>query len=151
MAACLPATRRCRSSTDPLTYPISDFTGTSDCRSCSDVTVSFAEHLTLLDGFLRARQEIAARIEQRLLNVRGKETSRRRDRAHFSALLNDCFFGAPGVPRDAAALKGQLAQAHLEDGFEPVRIDKYAHELDPLELLPRTYEYWEATRWPGSS
>jgi hypothetical protein len=115
------------------------------------MTVSFAEHLALFDQFLSRRQEIVERIEQHLLNVQGKDTSRRRDRAHFDNLLSFCFFALPGLSPTQARLKGQLAARHLAEGFDPVPLDKYSHELDPLELIPRAYHHWERHRWPGRS
>jgi hypothetical protein len=55
------------------------------------------------------------------------------------------------VPRELSRLKGQLAASHVADGFEPVRLDQFANELDPLDLIVRAYEHWERHRWPGSS
>jgi hypothetical protein len=115
------------------------------------MTASFADHVGLLHHFLDRRAEIAETIEGTLLNVRSKETSRIRDRKYFEQRLHACFFGLPGLPRDLARLKGQLAARHLADGFEPVLLDKYSHELDPLELIVRAYEHWERHRWPGKS
>ena len=111
----------------------------------------FDEHLALVDHFLSRRQTLVERIEQHLLNVRDKPTSRRRDRAHFAHLLNGCFFGLPGLSSDLSRLMGQLAAQHLADGFEPVVLDKFTQELDPLELVLRAYFYWEHHRWPGRS
>jgi hypothetical protein len=115
------------------------------------MTGSFAEHLALFEQFLARRREIVERIERHLLNVQGKDTSRRRDRAHFDSLLTSCFFALPGLTVAQSRLKGQLAARHLADGFEPVPIDRYSHELDPLELIPRAYHHWDRHRWPGRS
>ena len=112
---------------------------------------AFTGHLALLNRFLDLRPQIAARIESRLLNVRGKDISRRRDRRHFIQVLDSCFFDDPALARDLSRLKGQLAASHLADGFEPVRTGQFANELDPLELVVRAYEHWEHHRWPGSS
>jgi hypothetical protein len=117
--------------------------------SQSSAVFSFSDHVALLDQFLLRRAEIVERIEENLLNVRGKETERIRNRAHFDRLLNDCFFALPGLVSNLAHLKGQLAAAHLADGFEPIRLDKFSIEFDPLDLVIRAYEHWSATRWPG--
>jgi hypothetical protein len=115
------------------------------------MSFSFSDHVALLSQFLDRRQAIVDAIEGTLLNVRGKDTSRNRNREHFEQLLNACFFNLPGLPRDLSGLKGQLAATHLADGFEPLRVDKYSCELDPLELTVRAYHHWENHRWPGKS
>ena len=112
---------------------------------------SFAAHVALLEEFLARRANIMERIEETLLNVRGKETERIRNRAHFDRLLNDCFFTLPDLGPELAGLKGQLAAMHLADGFEPIQLDKFSIEFDPLDLVIRAYEYWSSHRWPGRS
>jgi hypothetical protein len=112
----------------------------------------FADHLALVDRFLDRRPAIVERIEHALLNVRDKDTSRRRDRPFFEQTFNACFFGLPDLPPELARLKGQLAARHLADGFEPVASENtFVNELDPLELILRAYEQWERSRWPGRS
>jgi hypothetical protein len=101
--------------------------------------------------FLDLRSDIVETIEDRLLNVRDKNLSRCRDRQVFEQLLQSCFFGDPRLPAELSRLKGRLTAAHLADGFEPVLLDRYAQTLDPLELIVRAYEYWDARRWPGRS
>jgi len=113
------------------------------------IQFSFSAHVALLDQFLLRRREIVEQIEEKLLNVRGKETERIRNRAHFDRLLNDCFFALPGLAPDSARLQGQLAAMHVADGFEPIHLDKFSIEFDPLDLVIRAYEYWGAHRWPG--
>lgn len=113
--------------------------------------MSFAVQLTLLRRFLTERTAIVERIERSLLNVRGKDLTRSRHRAQFARLLDACFFGMPGLPRELIPLKGELAARYRADGFEPVQLDAYANELDPLELVVRAYGHWDATRWPGSA
>jgi len=113
--------------------------------------VPFSDHVALLTHHLHRRAVIVDTIEGTLLNVRGKETSRIRDRRFFEQRVNACFYGAPGLSRDLAKLKGELAARHIADGFDPVLLDRYTHELDPLELIVRAYEYWDRHRWPGSS
>jgi hypothetical protein len=113
------------------------------------MTVVFSEHLALLREFLDRPNEIVEQIERRLLNVREKETSRSRNRAEFHNILDSCFFGLPGLPRGLSPLKGQLRAAHLADGFEPISLGGYSHELDPLELVVRAYQHWDHHRWPG--
>ena len=115
------------------------------------MTVAFAEHVALIGQFLERRQHVVERIEGALLNVRGKDTSRRRDRQHLEQQLHACFFNAPGIPREAVRLKGQLAASHKADGFEAVQLAEHAHELDPLHLVLRAYDRWEHDRWPGRS
>lgn len=112
---------------------------------------SFSVHVALLDQFLTRRADIVDRIEEKLLNVRGKETERIRNRTHFDRLLNDCFFALPGLAPDLVCLKGQLAAMHLADGFEPIQLDRFSIEFDPLDLIIRAYEHWGANRWPGRS
>ena len=113
---------------------------------------SFSEHLALVDRFLHHRFEIVERIERTLLNVRDKDTSRRRDRPFFERSFGACFFGLPALPSELSRLKGQLAAQHLADGFEPVATeDGFVNELDPLELILRAYEHWGRHRWPGQS
>jgi hypothetical protein len=111
----------------------------------------FSDHVALFHEFLNRRGEIVEQIERTLLNVRGKPLSRSRDRARFHLLLDACFFGLPRLPPPMLSLRGTLAARHLADGFEPVLIDNYAHELDALELIPRAHMFWEARRWPGHS
>ena len=113
---------------------------------------TFADHLVLVDWFLGERETIVERIEQTLLNVRDKDTSRRRDRPFFERTFDACFFGLAGLPIELSRLKGQLAARHLADGFEPVASETaHVNELDPLELILRAYERWERHRWPGRS
>ena len=112
---------------------------------------SFPAHVALLNEFLIHRRAIAERIENTLLNVRGKATSGSRDRSHFERLLQRAFFALPGLPTALASLKGELRVMHLSDGFEPVQLDRFANEFDPLELVVRAYEYWDGHRWPGSA
>ena len=115
------------------------------------MTVAFAEHAALLARFLDRRGDIAESIEGRLLNVRGKDAARTRNRAYFERAFAACFFGAPDLPRDLVRLQGQLAAAHLADGFEPVQVDARLQALDPLELIVRAYQHWEQGRWPGKA
>ncbi len=113
--------------------------------------VSFSAHVALLEQFLIRRREIVDRIEETLLNVRGKEAERIRNRAYFDRLLKDCFFGLPGLSAELVQLKGQLWAMHLADGFEPIHLDKFSIEFDPLDLIIRAYEHWGTNRWPGRS
>jgi hypothetical protein len=113
--------------------------------------VSFSSHVALLHHFLTNRRAIVERIERSLLNVRDKDVSRSRNRTQFARLLDSCFWDLPNLPRDVAHLKGDLAARHRDDGFEPVQLDAFVNELDPLELIVRAYAHWAATRWPGSA
>jgi hypothetical protein len=112
---------------------------------------SFAGHVALLEAVLSRRQDSVDRIESRLLNVKEKDTARRRDRPFFDAALDACVFGGPGMPPEAAKMRDQLATARLADGFEPLHRGTAPHQLDPAELLVRGYDYWNRTRWPGGS
>ena len=119
--------------------------------SNTPIQFSFVAHIALLDQFLLRRSDIVESIEEKLLNVCGKETERIRNRAHFERLLNDCFFTLPGLAPELARLRGQLAAMHLADGFEPIKLDKFSIEFDPLDLIIRAYEHWGTHRWPGRS
>ncbi len=110
---------------------------------------AFGEHVALLAQILDRRQAIVDRIERTLLNVRDKPVSRSRDRNVFARLLDGCILGVPELAGPFRRLEGQLAAAHLADGFEPVRLDRFVHELDPLELVVRAYRHWDRERWPG--
>ena len=112
---------------------------------------SFSDHVALLDQFLTSRSDIVEQIEESLLNVRGKDTERRRDRSFFDRTLNECFFALAGLKPELSRLKGQLAATHLADGFEPIQLEGFSNEFDPLDLIIRAYEYWGNRRWPGKS
>jgi hypothetical protein len=113
--------------------------------------VSFAAHVALLDHVLTHRPTVVDRIERSLLNVRDKPLSKSRNRAAFAQVLDRCIWDLPGLPADWARLKGALARRHRADGFEPVQLDAFTNELDPLELVVRAYGQWDATRWPGAA
>ena len=111
----------------------------------------FAQHVESLNQFLDRRQHIVERIERDLLNVRDKDVSRIRDDKYFDQRLTSCFFESPGLARDWLRVNGQLAAAHVADGFEPVQLDGTSGEFDPLQLILQAYRHWERTRWPGKS
>ncbi len=113
------------------------------------MTPAFADYVALIQEFLARRSPVVDAIEQRLLNVRGKDTARRRDREHFEKLLHACFVQLSGLPAELARLPTQLAASHRAAGFVPVALDRFVSEFDPLEFVPRAYDYWEHTRWPG--
>jgi hypothetical protein len=113
------------------------------------MSFSFRDHVALVSEFLSRRQDIVDNIESRLLNVGGKDAARTRHRAHLQHVLDSCFFNAPALPPNLARLKGQLADAHIADGFEPVPLEGHSHEFDTLSLIVRAYEHWDAHRWPG--
>ena len=110
---------------------------------------SFPEHVTLLSVFLDRRTRIIDDIEQRLLNVQGKAAARNRDRADVERVFSACFFAVEGLSRSLSQLKGQLASAHVADGFEPVTLERRSHQLDAVELIFRAYDRWDRHRWPG--
>ena len=115
------------------------------------MTASFAGHLSLLDLFLAARGEILERIDSALLNVRDKPVSQSRDRRVFERLFDTSVFGCSLLSRDHLRFRGDLHARRIADGFEPVALGRHVHDVDPLELILRAYEHWDATRWPGSS
>ena len=57
------------------------------------------------------------------------------DRRHFDRTLNDCFFSAPGIKPGLAHLKAQLAATHFAEGFEPLQLEGFSNEFDPLDLI----------------
>ena len=110
---------------------------------------SFSDHIGLLEQFLAGRRAIVDDIDRRLLNVRGGAIGPHTDRKVFDNIINGCFFESPSVSREAARLKGELAAAHLADGFEPMSVDAYSRELDLVELVLRAHYQWGRDRWPG--
>jgi len=110
---------------------------------------SFSAHTGLLEQFLARRDEIVDDIERRLLSVRGKAIWENADRGLLDDILNTCFFGSAAASPEASRLKGQLAAAHVADGFEPARGDGYSRDLDSAELILRARHEWDRQRWPG--
>ena len=110
---------------------------------------SFSAHTRLLEQFLARRQEIVDDIERQLLNVREKAFRQNPDRESFNEILNSCFFESAARSGEASSLQGQLAAAHLADGFVPVPADGYSRALDPVELILRAHHKWDRDRWPG--
>ena len=115
----------------------------------SRMRFSFRDHIRLLEQFLAGRQQIVDDIDRTLLNVRGKATAQGTDRAFFDDILTDCFFESPAVSSEGFRLKGQLAAAHLADGFDPVLADDYSRDIDPVGLVRYAQHVWDRTRWPG--
>ena len=110
---------------------------------------SFSDHIGLLGQFLAGRQRIVEDIDRRLLNVRGKATARGTDRGFFDGVLTNCFFESPAVSTESSRLKGQLAAAHLAEGFDPVSADDYSRQIDPVGLVRYAQHVWDRDRWPG--
>ena len=81
--------------------------------------------------------------------MQGKAAARNQAREFVDDTFNACFFESPTLPRQLSRLKGQLAAAHLADGFEPVPGDGYSRALDPVELVLRAHHKWDRDRWPG--
>jgi hypothetical protein len=102
---------------------------------------SFADHTARLTHFVSHAAPIIEQIEARLLNVQGKDLSRSPDRRRIAETLDTCF-------GESRAL-GRVAAARIDDGFEPVPLEKRSHELDPIELVARAYDHWTRHRWPG--
>jgi hypothetical protein len=116
-----------------------------------EVVPVFASHLTLVSLWLDRRRDIVEAIDARLLNVRDKPLSRSRDRRPFEQQWQACFFQLPGLPVELARLKGQLEARRAVERLEPMALDAFVHQLDPLEFVVRAYEHWHAHRWPGKS
>jgi hypothetical protein len=109
----------------------------------------FSESFARIEPLLSRRDAIVERIERRLLNVKGKDVSRRRDREYFDSTLDACVFA--DAPHDGAARRSRLREAHLANGFDVMFRDTYAPQLDPAALVVRAYEHWDAHRWPGAN
>jgi hypothetical protein len=112
---------------------------------------SFSDHIGLLEQFLAGRQQIVNDIDRRLLNVRGKAIDQEADRRLFDDILTDCFFESPAVSPERSRLKGQLAAAHLAEGFDPVPADNHSREIDPVGLVRYAQHVWDRDRWPGKN
>jgi hypothetical protein len=104
------------------------------------MTVAFGDHVALLRAFLDRRQAIVESIAAGPLNARA---------ANLQGAFDACFFQSAGLPREYARLHGQLAAAHLADGFEPIPFEGHSHELDPIQLVVRAHQQWSRDRWPG--
>src|SRR5262245_2428394 len=102
----------------------------------------FDECVAVLAGCVSSRAAIVERIESRLLNVKDKDRSRRRDRPYFDSTLEACFRDASTASRRTAALFGELMAAHHADGFEPMFRETRVHQLDPADVIVRAYEHW---------
>ena len=113
------------------------------------MSVSFVDHVGLLEQFLAGRRQIVDDIDRRLLNLKGKAVRQDSSRGSWADILNGCFFQSPTLSIKAFRLSGELETARLADGFEPVAADGYARELDPVDLILRAHHYWDHTRWPG--
>ena len=109
---------------------------------------AFTDHVALLAAYLDRRAFIVEAIERQLLNVQDKEPARSRDRSRLELLLVTSIDGAVALPHRSRSYNS-LAAAHVEDGFQPVSRDNYSHRLDPVDLVTRAYDHWDATRWPG--
>ena len=110
--------------------------------------VPFADHVALLTAYLDRRAVIVESIERQVLNVQGKEPARSRDRRRLETLLLGSLDGSV-TPSLRTASYAALAAAHSADGFQPVSQDAYSHRFEPVDLVMRAYDEWDATRWPG--
>ena len=109
---------------------------------------AFTDHVALLTAYLDRRAFILEAIERQMLNVQDKEPARSRDRKRLELLLAKAIDGAVALPHRSRSY-ASIAAAHVEDGFQPVSRDTYSHRLDPVDLVMRAYDHWDATRWPG--
>jgi hypothetical protein len=112
------------------------------------MVVSFSDHISLLAAYVDGRVVIVDALERQVLNVQDKEPARSRDRRRLETLLLGSFDVAPTLSHRTASY-GALVAAHSADGFQPVSRDAYSHRLDPVDLVMRGYDHWDATRWPG--
>jgi hypothetical protein len=111
--------------------------------------VPFRAHRELLTFFLTHRAEIVERL-QGVLNAQRQPIEYLQDRARLFRDVEDCFF--TGLTHSQAALRGQLEEAHWEDGFKPRDIPGLHNGLiDPAEMMIRAFYLWQQTRWPGRS
>ena len=101
--------------------------------------LSFPDHVRLLEHLLAHRQDIVDELDRRLLNVRGEAIGPHTPRDVFEDIVNGCFFES----------SGELAAAHLADGFEPMPGDASSRALDLVELVLRAHHHWRRDRWPG--
>jgi len=115
------------------------------------VSRPFSAYAALAANLLDQRRAIAERIENRVVNVKGKPLARQRDGGTLAGVIDACVFAAPGVAADATAVRDDLLSAHLADGFEALFARSYVPPLDPAALLTRAYEHWDARRWPGTN
>ncbi len=60
------------------------------------MNVGFSGHVALLNQFLDRRREIVENVEGRLLNVRGKDASRTRNREYFAQHIQRLLFRSAG-------------------------------------------------------
>ena len=110
--------------------------------------VSFPDHVALLAAYLDRRGLIVEAVERQVLNVQDKAPARSRDRGRLEDLLLESFDRTVALPHRSASYAA-LAAAHAADGFQPLSQDVYSHRLDPVDLVMRAYDHWDATRWPG--
>jgi hypothetical protein len=108
--------------------------------------VSFSDHIALLSLYLDAHSQITDAIESRLLTQRAMESARGADRRRLEQALGSAF-ASIAAPRELLRLHGQLAAAHLADGFEPA--GGQSHALDPTALVVHAWQHWQRHRWPG--
>jgi hypothetical protein len=109
----------------------------------------FSDYVALIQQLLAGREHIVDSLEHELFSSRGKGNARNGDRESVGDGFDTCIFESPTLSRDLSRLKGRLAASHVADGFVPVRDDRYARELDPVELVLRACHYWDHDRWPG--
>ncbi len=113
-----------------------------------DTPAPFGAHVSLLQFFIAQRALIVERI-QGTLNTQEKPAHIRQDRITLSRLFEDCFFTSSGIG-DQALLRGQLQQAHWDDGFQPRVMPGVPNEMfDPADMMIRAFTVWQHTRWPG--
>jgi hypothetical protein len=111
--------------------------------------VPFQGHVSLLQSFITHREPIVERI-QGVLNAQQKPTPFHQDRALLARLFEDCFFALTGITPDQSSLRGQLQQAHWDEGFQPRDMPGVPNEMfDPADMMARAFNVWRHTRWPG--
>lgn len=109
----------------------------------------FPDALALVDHLLDRQAVIEDAIDRRMLTARLADADRFRARAYVSHVFQTCVYAT--VPAELRGAIGALAAAHRAAGLEAVARDRFAHELDPVELAARARLIWARTRWPGAS
>ena len=108
----------------------------------------FANHIALVERLLAGRHAIIDGLERQLFSGRGKAYALSGDRESIADIFNATFVDALTNTPHLPDLMGQLAAAHVADGYEPLK-DGYTRDLDPVELVLRACHYWDRDRWPG--
>jgi hypothetical protein len=109
----------------------------------------FQAHIELLRFFIAHREPVVERIRA-VLSAEQKPLQFQQDRALLGHRFEDCFFAQPGLAPALAGLRGQLQQAHWDEGFKPRDMPGIPNEMfDPADMMARAFQVWRHTGWPG--